>query len=230
MTLAGAVFLATLLSLAPSHATPQERMVSAYNNYFDAEVTDSARVGDTITFAFQDGIHDAVAYRGLTFNSGLRSSGDRVSFVFDGGVIRYRCLGHSSLNNNIDPPICTGMCGVIADRPVDIKPPSISITSPQERSVNVVTPLISTRGEISFPIVIEGRADDDVGVYGTRVRVYDAAGRGREFDATCDYCPGRHVSWTATVPLAPGFYTAEALGADISGNRVTSKRVQFVLG
>jgi hypothetical protein len=226
--LAGAVLSATLLSLVPAPAA-QTRIVSVFNNYFDEAVTDTAVAGDTITIAFQDGSHNAVAFQGATFNTGNRISGERVSFTFNGDVVRFRCTAHSSLNATASPPICVGMCGVVADHPIDVTPPTVTLSKPVDRSVNVVTPTVTSRGDVLFPMVFEGAASDDFGVYGVRVRVYDGAGVGREYDAVCDYCAGKHVTWKATAAMTPGFYTAEALAADPSGNRAVSKRVQFVV-
>lgn len=229
LLLAAAVLSASVLSVVPSSGADDPVVVSVFNNYFDESLTDNAVVGRPVTFAFQEGTHNAVAYQGGTFNTGLHAPDDRVDVVYNGGVIRYRCISHSNVNLNANPPICVGMCGVISDHPVDVTPPVVEMTQPKNGSINVVTPDIAGQGEVGFRLTFEGNASDDFGVFGVLVRLYDNAGKGREYSADCQFCPGRSAAWTVDVSLLPGSYLAEAVAADPAGNRATSRRIQIIV-
>lgn len=83
----------------------------------------SARAGDSVTWTWVSGTHDVFAYSGDTFDSGLRSSGDFTA-TFTGGTVLYRCRPHSYLRAG-SPPVCSGMCGVIADEDDPLDAPTI---------------------------------------------------------------------------------------------------------
>ena len=231
---------------SPAHASIADIQVAS-NKFTPAERLVVAN--DTIRFTWAQGTHRIAAYSGITLDTGNQTIGYSMSFTFQdvtGGVLKYRCLLHSSLS----AAYCDGMCGVLSDHPVDLVPPSVTITEPVKTGtappVVAATPGVSSGG-LDNPVYIRGSATDtstfgvpanQISVFGIVVRVYDIRSSGivggtspKEFNAACTGCgTSSAVTWSVRLNLLPGSYVVEAIGADSWGNiQRTPPRVSFLV-
>jgi len=221
-------FLAMLI--APLGARADSAVITVGNTFFSPDVS-FLDAGTDVTFDWVQGEHRLRAYRGATWDSGLRASPATFQIPFTGGTVRYRCTIHSRIDASGS---CLGMCGIITDDPdIDLTRPIVEVTAPRSGEVLVPVPVVdSGRRAIRFPVRIEGRALDDTIVEAVGVRWWDNAGRSFDVVADCDDCTeAASVSWFTEVSLLPGTYLVEASAADPSGNRAfsTPKRMFIVV-
>lgn len=223
-TLLAATMIVVAFIPAPGRAATG-RTIQVFNNYFTERVT-IAVASDPVTIAFRDGIHNVSSYTGQPISTGDRASGSQVSVIFNGGTTKFRCVIHSSLT---ETGVCSGMCGWLSDKPVDLQPPSVMITQPTQRQVVVPTPSVNERNQIVNVVDFKGAAVDETSLYGVGLRIYDVAGRAKDYPATCDGCPLWYGEWSARVTLTPGYYSVRAIAADSAGNISTPAQIQIVV-
>lgn len=196
--------------------------VSVSSNTYSPTVRQVA-AGDTILWVWANGGHNVTSISGATFASGDRAANATYTQTFPGGVVKYRCTNHSSVVGGE----CDGMCGLITEKPLDFTPPLVSITRPSQGQIVVPTPQL--RGGLINPVMVEGTANDNVGVLGVMLRLYDTTGRATDMATTCIGCPDGDVQWRIEINPLPGTYVAEARATDTSGNIRWSSRTSFTV-
>jgi len=214
------VLSAVLLGAVPLAGQAATRQVSLTSEVFTPEVRTGIEAGDTVLFRWLDGFHNVVSLQNGDFESGIRGAGEEFEVAYDGGIVRYRCSIHSRL---FDGFRCTGMCGVLTDRPLESTPPSSSVDRPDMYQLHVPQ-LPSVNAEVT----LSGTAADDTELWGVMVRVYDTTGKATEYMGACTGCGTMEATWTLTRNFAPGSYVAESIAVDASGNvAATFPRVHF---
>jgi plastocyanin len=214
------VLIAMLLPLTGAQAATYS--VSVTSDSFSPGYRQVA-AGDTILWVWAAGGHNVTAFSGASFASGDRPANATFTQTYPGGVVKYRCTNHSSVAGGE----CSGMCGLITEKPIDITPPTVSITAPQQGQLMIPVPRV--QGGIVNQVTVQGNASDNVGVFGVLLRVYDTTGRATDFPATCNGCEDQDVTWRIDLNLLPGSYVVEARASDTSGNIRWSPRTSFIV-
>ena len=216
-----ALFALCALALLPQGGRADVRGVSMTGNKFVPAVRSGLVAGDQIVFSWLDGTHHVAAIQNGDFDSGTRTEGDEFLLDYTGGIVRYRCTLHSRLTNGFE---CSGMCGVLTDRPLETVRPTATI----DAAPQVVPPSIPPGP--TTPVTLTGTAKDDSSVYGALVRIYDTAGIATEHMAACTDCGTTAATWKLDVSLPLGSYVAEAVAVDDSGNvSETFPRTSFIV-
>lgn len=205
------VTLLLLAALTPLPGRADSRAVYLTGQVFSPDVREAV-AGDEIDFQWVAGTHTVTAYLGASFDSGAREAGDEFLFSYAGGIVHYRCTLHSRL---ADAFRCTGMCGVITDRPLESEPPKATIDAPTQNTL--ITPDLAAPS-LTPSVTVHGAATDDTSVAAVVLRLYDTTGKGTEYPTTCTGCGTPSATWTVTRALPPGSYVAEAIPVDDSGN------------
>lgn len=215
-----AALLVMLLPAAGAQAATSS--VSVTSNSFSPTYRQVA-AGDTVLWVWAASGHNVTAFSGASFASGDRLANATFTQSYPGGVVKYRCTNHSTIVGGE----CEGMCGLITEKPIDITPPTISISYPAPGMLLVPTPRL--QGGVLNPVFVEGPADDNIGVLSVLLRLYDTTGRPTDFPATCQGCPDPDVRWRVDLNLLPGSYVVEARATDTSGNIRWSSRSSFLV-
>lgn len=189
-----------LLPAAPARAATHEVKVGDF--YFTPKRTQAA-AGDTVVFSFVSGIHDVTAYSGASFSSGLQGAGT-FEVPFDGGTVLYHCTPHSTLSG--DPPVCTGMCGVITDEAVQ-GIPAPTVRTPSQGALTPRAPNISGTASVEAEAEVEVRE----GLY--------SLGRATVTGG----------SWWLSVPLEAGEHTIYAVAITADDDSPPSAPVTFTV-
>lgn len=188
---------------------------------FVPEIRTGIVAGDDVLFSWLDGTHHIAALQNGDFDSGTRSVGEEFPITYGGGIVRYRCTLHSRLTDGFR---CSGMCGVLTDRPLESIPPVASI----EAAPQVIMPALPPGTSTS--VSLRGGATDDSSIWGVMIRIYDTTGTASEYMASCADCDTTAATWSLDVDLAVGSYVAEAIAVDASGNvPVAFPRTSFIV-
>ena len=221
---------ATLLGagLAPAVSRASVLSVDLFANSMNPTVM-QANGGDTIQWNALQGNHQLRAYSGGNWGSDIYiTEGKTATITFAGGTLKYYDVLQASLTGGNQ---CAGaMCGVISDHPVDVTPPTVSITSPANRAVVTPVPTAQQNGSIVNLVQISGVAHDETSLCCVSIDVYDASGKAKTYATTCDGCPLFDGTWTTRINLQPGLYTIYAKAADAAGNTTkTTEQRQIVV-
>lgn len=232
------LLLLALVPLAPaaSHAAPPQMILAIDADNGEAYVpvyspkAQLVTAGSLLTWRNDDlgtrSAHTITPYFGsLGFAPQLLIPQQSFSAAFPGGTALFRCEYHSSLDNSISPPGCTGMCGAIHDATQDLSPPSVSITTPNG--------FVFTGGVRIDGVASDNRAVKTVALTFVPIAEVPTILPRKSVVALCTGCDGPSVKWKSfTDPgvkgsapfltMPPGQYRVGAIATDPHGNAASA--------